>query len=187
METSDADLVRGVLKGDVRASNTLVRRWSARISGYCHARLGRGDVLDVVVQEVFLRGFAGLSTLKNADRFGMWLRGIAHRVCLDWIKSRRRRVGSLDGEHDGRLEVADEREPSPDAPIEQAEEIAELMRTVESLPETYREVLMIYYYDDVTYEELGRMLGVSAATINARLTKARKLLRGRLERVRSGS
>ena len=56
-----------------------------------------------------------------------------------------------------------------------------MLAEVESLPEVYREVIMLYYYQDVTYQDLAETLGVSAATINARLTKARALLRRRSE------
>jgi len=57
-----------------------------------------------------------------------------------------------------------------------------LLSEVEALPQLYRETLMIYYYEDMTYQELAAMQGVSVATINARLTKARKMLRERLAR-----
>jgi RNA polymerase sigma-70 factor (ECF subfamily) len=51
---------------------------------------------------------------------------------------------------------------------------------VEALPEECREVVMLYYYQDVTYRDLAQLLGVSPATVNARLTRARTLLRERL-------
>jgi len=54
------------------------------------------------------------------------------------------------------------------------------MREVQKLPEPQREVLMLYYYDNLTYAQLGEVLNVSAATINARLTQARQMLRQRL-------
>ena len=54
------------------------------------------------------------------------------------------------------------------------------MAEVERLPLPYREVLMLYYHQDCTYQELADALGVSAATINARLTKARAMLRERM-------
>ena len=50
----------------------------------------------------------------------------------------------------------------------------------EDVLELLRQAVMLYYYDDVSYRELGELLGVSAATINARLTKARTILRQRL-------
>jgi RNA polymerase sigma-70 factor (ECF subfamily) len=51
---------------------------------------------------------------------------------------------------------------------------------VDTLPDAYREVILLYYYDDVTYQDVAAALGVSAATVNARLTKARAMLRERL-------
>jgi RNA polymerase sigma-70 factor (ECF subfamily) len=54
------------------------------------------------------------------------------------------------------------------------------MTEVEALPEECREVIMLYYYQDLTYRDLAQLLGVSAATVNARLTRARSLLRERL-------
>ena len=51
---------------------------------------------------------------------------------------------------------------------------------VQRLPHAYREVLMLYYYHDCTYQDLADLLGVAAATINARLTKARAMLRVRM-------
>ena len=59
---------------------------------------------------------------------------------------------------------------------ERRERAERLTREVERLPQPYREVLMLYYYqpDGCTYRELAELLGVSAATVNARLTKARQ-------------
>lgn len=54
------------------------------------------------------------------------------------------------------------------------------MAAVEALPDEFRTVIMLYYYDDATYRDLARTLGVSIATVNARLTRARAMLRARL-------
>ncbi len=54
------------------------------------------------------------------------------------------------------------------------------MTEVEALPEECRQVIMLYYYQDITYRQIANLLGVSPATVNARLTRARALLRDRL-------
>ncbi len=54
------------------------------------------------------------------------------------------------------------------------------MAEVEALPENQREALMLFYYGEMTYQEMAELLGVSTATINARLTEARAILRKRL-------
>ena|SRR5688572_5125915 len=173
----DADLVRQAMAGRSAAYEQLVRRWAACVTAVCHARVGPADAAEDLAQETLLRGWRALPTLADPDRFGPWLCGIASRTCLDWLKASARTEVSLSTTDEA------EDEPSATDPIEQSErreEVGRLIREVERLPPTYREVLMHYYYDDCTYAELGELLGVSAATVNARLTKARAMLRQRL-------
>ena len=69
--------------------------------------------------------------------------------------------------------------------VEGAEESQRLMNCVNELDDDCREVLLLYYYQEVTYADLAELLGVSPATINARLTRARATLRERLRSVRT--
>lgn len=175
----DAELVREARRGSVAAYAELVRRWSARVLAVCHARVRRRDVAEELAQETLLRGFQSLATLESPERFGSWLRGIAQRVCLDWLKAKQ--TGQVtftelptDKQPDGFLTS------DADGSVDRADEVRRLMSTVEKLPDEFREVLMLYYYQDATYQELAETLNVSSATINARLTKARAMLRERL-------
>lgn len=175
----DAELVREARRGSVTAYAELVRRWSARVLAVCHARVRRKDVAEELAQETLLRGFQSLTTLESPDRFGSWLRGIAQRVCLDWLKAKQSSQVTFtelptDGQPDGFLTS------DADNTVERLDEERHVMSTVEQLPDELREVLMLYYYQDVTYQEIAELLGVSAATVNARLTKARSMLRERL-------
>jgi RNA polymerase sigma factor (sigma-70 family) len=177
---SDGDLVRQTLSGDKRAYEELVRRWAARILALCHGRVGRRDVAEELAQETLLRGFCHLNTLADPEKFAGWLAGIATHTCLDWLKARERSQVSFstiapDGNLDSVL-------MPPATDTSSPEQTADLMAAVETLPQIYRETLLLYYYDDVTYQELAEMLGTTVATINARLTKARKMLRERLEK-----
>lgn len=175
----DAELVREARRGSVTAYAELVRRWSARVLAVCHARVRRKDVAEELAQETLLRGFQSLTTLESPERFGSWLRGIAQRVCLDWLKAKQSSQVTFtelptDGQPDGFLTS------DADNTVERLDEERHVMSTVEQLPDELREVLMLYYYQDVTYQEIAELLGVSAATVNARLTKARSMLRERL-------
>jgi RNA polymerase sigma-70 factor (ECF subfamily) len=178
----DGDLVRQTLAGQPRAFEELVQRWTARIVGLCHAKTGRADIADDLAQETLMRAFRGLSSLVAPEKFGSWLCGIAARACLDWLKAKQRTeipFSILAPKGNPEVFLGD-RALTDGQPAEHAEDLRRLMSAVEELPEAYREVLMLYYYDDVTYRDLAEMLGVSSATINARLTKARALLRERL-------
>jgi RNA polymerase sigma-70 factor (ECF subfamily) len=172
----DGDLVRQTLAGRTAAYEQLVRRWSARVLALCHARVRDSAAAEDLAQETLLRGFRGLKTLAEPDRFGSWLFGIAVRTCLDWLKSSQRTEVGYAALGEGAEKGVEARSDEPEA----REEMERLMAEVQRLPEAYREAIMLYYYEDCTYQELADLLGVSAATINARLTKGRAMLRERL-------
>ncbi len=179
---SDAELVRQAKAGRPDAYAELARRWVARVTALCHARVRRADVADDLAQETLLRGFRALHTLADAERFGPWLCGIALRASLDWLKSKQNSQVAFSALGVGRHpdEIAARPYPSAGEVAEGADDLRQLMAAVEELPEQYRTVIMLYYYEDVTYRDLARTLGVSAATVNARLTRARAMLRARL-------
>jgi RNA polymerase sigma-70 factor (ECF subfamily) len=122
-----------------------------------------------------------IGTLEEPAKFGPWLCGIASRLCLDWLKSGQARQLSLDAMSDGQADRwVTEPGESPDEAAARADDQRRLLEEVATLPEPYREVILMYYYDDVTYHDVAVALGVSAATVNARLTRARAMLRERL-------
>ena len=174
---SDAELVRQALAGQAEAYAELVRRWTPRILALCHARVGRAGAAEDLTQEALLRGYRSLATLSQPERFGSWLHGIALRACLDWLKARERRTIPFSALGNG-CDPDGFPNPRDDADIhDRNDERRRLLAEVEALPPDYRTVVMLYYYENITYRELAEMLGVSPATINARLTKARALLR----------
>jgi RNA polymerase sigma factor (sigma-70 family) len=185
MQMTDGSLVRQALRGDRSARDELVYRWSARVLAFCHSRVADRHLAEDLAQEALLRGMRGLNTLHSPDKFGTWLFGIATRVCLDWRKSKQN--GELPF-----TSLSPDRSPEglartsagiAEMDVDQADELGRLMDEVEALSEKHREVLMLYYYHDVTYHDLAQMLGVSSATVNARLTQARAILRERLSGV----
>ena len=180
-EITDSELVRQTLAGRLASYAELVRRWSAPILAVCRSHTGRGDVAEDLAQETLVRAFQALSTLSDQNKFGPWLRGIATRACLDWRKAKQtgqRPFSTLDS-------AARNYDPpghgeSAEATAERREECDRLRAAVEELPEPYRETLLLYYCERRTYQELAELQGISRATINLRLTKARAMLRERL-------
>jgi RNA polymerase sigma-70 factor (ECF subfamily) len=184
---SDGELVRQALSGHPGAYEELVHRWAARVLALCHARLGRAGMAEDLAQEALLRGYVALRSLSNQDKFGAWLCGIATRACLDWLKAKERtqvRFSDLRTEKSPESLFPD-REWKEEPELDHRDEVNKLAREVELLPEEYRKALMLYYYQDLTYEEIAQILGVSPATVNARLTKARVLLRRRMSKSRA--
>lgn len=176
---SDGQLVHEVLSGRVESYDPLVRRWAARVLAVCHARVGRADAAEDLAQEALLRGLRALPTLSDPEKFGPWLCGIAVRCCLDWLKASARTevsMSALPASNDATLCGEDD----AGSVTSRQDELRRLMAEVERLPLAYRQVLMHFYYDDCTYKQIAEQLGISAATVNMRLTRARQMLRQRL-------
>lgn len=192
---TDGELVRRTLQGDGAAGNQLVQRWQARLVGFCHARIGRADAAEELAQETMFRALRSLGKLEDHEKLAAWLRGIASRVCVDWIRQKTKAVpfSTLSGGNghadNGHLEdrLACEQDGAEQVALRD-EEHARLRAAINRLQEPYREAIMIYYYDGEpkTYARVAEMLGVSSATVNLRLTKARAMLRADLAAVKSG-
>mgnify|MGYP002622958205 CR=1 FL=1 len=176
---TDAELVRRVCEGEKAAREEFVRRWSPRVLAVCRARVQHAETAEDIAQETLLRGLTRLNTLREPEKLGAWLRGIALRACLDWISEQ-----STSRAHLKELSRSGYPEPLTDdsrllAP-EQNEERKRLRNEIDQLAEELREVVLLYYYDGATYQEIAEMIGVSRATVNARLAKARSQLARRL-------
>jgi RNA polymerase sigma-70 factor (ECF subfamily) len=181
--TPDAELVRCAAAGQSAAYGRLVRRWAGRVLAVCHARVGRTDAAEDLAQEAMLRGFVSIRTLQQPERFGAWLLGISRLVCLDWLKDRRRDEIPLSAICTVRANLERGFVEAPDAGADEAEAEAERVLTeIEQLPEPYRETVLLFYYNDMSYAELAALLDVTPAAINQRLTRARTILRARLSR-----
>lgn len=160
----DTALVRRSLAGDSEAYGELVRRWAGRVVAICHAHVGRADLAEEIAQETLLRGYEELPCLADPARFGPWLFEIADHACRDLSLM----APALLASHNPKVAAVEE---SPAAAV---------LAEAEILPEECRTVLMLFYYEKATYRDLARLLGESVATVNARLTQARTILRDRL-------
>jgi RNA polymerase sigma factor (sigma-70 family) len=167
----EAELVRQVLQGNLGAYGELVTRYTAQIAAVCRARVPRPEVEDLV-QESFLRGLDNLAGLREPEKFGSWLYGIARNLCRDWLNNRENQHGPLDAAAHLLAAPEDDR----------LDRTAALKQCIRRLPVELREVLEIYYSGGgVTYQQLADRMGVSFGQVNKWLTQARKLLRNCLE------
>lgn len=131
-----------------------------------HAVASPSDAEDVV-QEVFLRLYTYKKPFENEEHLRRWLIRVTVNICKNILKSwwRRRRVSLED--------VAEP--PVFDEPVEQ-----ELYNVVLSLPEKYRTVLDLFYYEELSTAEIADTLGLRQSAVTTRLSRARNMLKKEL-------
>jgi RNA polymerase sigma-70 factor (ECF subfamily) len=170
----DAALVREVLGGNRAAYTQLWARYEGPVRALCRARARRADDADDLAGEAMLRGLRDLTRLKDPARFGGWICAIARNVCRHWAADRQNGQVPLNTLPADEYPASGEPEPAAAA---RAEEEERLMAAVNGLPRRYRDVIQLKYYSGQTYAQIARALGVRPATVNARLTAARRRLR----------
>ncbi len=170
---TDAALHARATGGDRQALGALLARHAGAAYAGILSRTGRRGETEDLVQETLSRAVAAVGTLKEPDRFGSWLYGIAIRVC-----SERFRKKPLEGLSLENLRLESQAPAAEGADPDGRLEL--LSRGLGELSESDREVLVLHHMEGLDYEALGRILGLSRAGVSQRLSRARTRLRERM-------
>ena len=183
-KTEDDELVARVRAGETRLFAELVTRYQDPVYAMCLRFLGDRTEAEDVAQEVFLRVHRGLSSFKGEARFSTWLYRITWNLCADWLRSNRKPARSISS-----IEVVGDlgdRRVDLEKGVLDAEEQGMVRQALEGLDEIYRSVIILLYYQKLSYEQIAAVLDVPVKTVETRLYRARRLLRARLERLGHG-
>lgn len=160
----EATWVEAVRGGDRDAFGQLYDRYSAMVHGILLARVPYGEVGDLV-QDVFLVAFKKLSTLRDAGAFGPWLAMIARNRAMDFHRRTRE------------TEELSEELARPSAPVAEASEVLDVIRT---LPDAYRETLVLRLVEGMTGPEIAARTGLQPDSVRVNLHRGMKILREKL-------
>ena len=179
MNTNDVDLIQRILDGDQDAFTTLVNKYQKSVHALAWRKIGNFHIAEEITQDVFLKVYKRLSTLKRPDHFPGWLYVIATRRCIAWLRKNRLSTKSLDAMSAAQLEelyyTQYETNRVEEAAITHRRELVK--RLLQKLPESERTVVTLYYLAEMTGEEISAFLGVSPNTVRSRLRRARKRLK----------
>ena len=178
MNTNDANLIQRILDGDQGAFTTLVNKYQKSVHTLIWRKIGDFHIAEELTQDVFLKVYKSLSTLKRRDHFPGWLYVIATRHCITWLRKKRLPTKSLDAMSTAELEeiccAQYEANRNKKATIEHQRELVK--RLLQKLPESERTVVTLFYLAEMTGEEISVFLGVSPGTVRSRLYRARERL-----------
>ena len=169
----DTELIQRTLAGDESAFGFLVDKYKGSVHALAYRKLGDFHIAEDITQDTFLKAYQKLSTLKDPGRFPGWLYVIAARCCISWLRQNRVQTESLDS-------VKGEMDTQSWTKYTDARLREEVHNALESLPESERTVLTLYYMAGMTSEEIGRFIGTSCGAIRDRLYRARMHLKEEL-------
>ena len=179
MKENDVALIQRTLDGDEGAFTTLVKKYQKWVHTLVWRKIGDFHTAEELTQDIFLKVYKKLSTLKPPEHFPGWLYVIATRHCITWLRKKQASTTSLEAMPTTELEALCytqyDAAHSEEASIEHQRELVK--RLLQKLPESERTVVTLYYLAEMTSEEVGAFLGVSPNTVRSRLRRARKRLK----------
>ncbi len=155
--------------GELAAFGALVRRHQARVFRFLLRMLDAREEAMELTQDVFVKAWQALPDWRPEAAFSTWLLQIARNAALDQL--RRRRVVRFAPLEEG-LEVADDA-PGPEARYASRQRQAQLERALQRLAAEHREILLLRDIEDMPYEDIAEVLGISLGTVKSRIARAR--------------
>ena len=163
-------------KGKAEAFEELAALHERAVYLLCLRMMGnREDALDCA-QEAMLNAYRAFDRFQGDNQGKSWFLCIAHHVCIDSLR-KRRNIISLDTLREEGFDPADAKQLSPYARLEQKERMALLQQAVQELPEEQKSVVVLRDLQDLSYDEIGEVLGIPLGTVKSRLKRAREKIK----------
>src|SRR5262245_720400 len=163
--------------GDPAAWDALFRRYQLPLYVYVFESVHDEQASLDIVQDTFIRAVQHIDSLRQDDKFGSWLFGIAHQQCIQRWRRQTREENALEELGAEPLEVS----AGPDALLIRQENEEEFMRRVNQLPPPQRSVLLLHFVEDFSVEEIAEITGAAAGTVKSRLHYGKKAFRKLME------
>jgi RNA polymerase sigma-70 factor (ECF subfamily) len=163
--------------GDPDAWDVLFRRYQLPLYVYAYELVQDEQASLDIVQETFINAARHIASLRDQDKFGSWLFGIAHQKCLQrWRKQNREAVAL--GEIAAAPLAFDE---GPDDVLIRQEQEAQFMALLNRLPLPQRSALLLHFIEDFSLEDIAAVTGAALGTVKSRLFYAKQALRKLIE------
>lgn len=179
--SNDAQLVELSLQGDTRAFGNLVTRHQSLICGLAYSACGDVHVSEDLAQETFITAWRQLRSLRDWGNLRGWLCGIARNVIHNFLRRQQRTPTAMAAVLDDEAHPVSA-ELRPDESAIQGQESALLWRTLQTLPEIYREPMVLYYRQNESVAAVARSLEISDDAVKQRLARGRAMLAEQVER-----
>lgn len=179
-EIADIDIINRVLAGERQAYTLLVNRYRDYVFTLALRMTGgqRADAEDLS-QEVFIKAFRFLRSFKGESKFSTWLYTIVHNTGISELRKKKKDTVEFDADRHETI-TGDRDSTLSDAGLERKSRQAGIQQAINRLSADDATVITLFYMQEQSLEEIGRILGIDANTAKVRLHRARTRLRGHL-------
>lgn len=174
-ETTDEEIVSMVQKGDIESFGLIMRRFEPKLLRYGTKFMSDRDDIKDLVQEVFIKSYTNIQSFDITKRFSPWIYRIAHNEFINLIKKKKLKpLLFFDADEIFPHPIAEE---TADSRANEREFKEAMQVGLRELDPKYREVIVLYYFENLNYEEIAEVLHIPISTVGVRLNRAKSLFK----------
>lgn len=166
---SDRELLELCRSGNNPGYSLLYRRYAKTVFNSIFRLVNDRQEAEDILQEVFVKAFSEIPTLKNADSFGAWTRQIAINHSLSFLRKKKNYFSEIE-----EARLPDCYEDDPEEKQKWEFRIEELQNAVAELPVQARTVVNLFLFEEMPQEEIAAVLGIPASTVRSHYHRAKK-------------
>lgn len=175
VDRSDDELIAECANGDRQAFEELTKRYYRKAYSLALYRLHNRDIALDISQEAFVRVYRNIAHFQPGKSFAAWLYTIINNLCKNYVTRHRQRWASF-SDHFPTPESQENALRYETESLEQKERQQLLYRSLQELPETDREIIILKELQDLSYKEISEVMKIPVGTVMSRLYYARKKL-----------
>ncbi len=177
LDLTDESLVVKVREENKELFSMVMERYRLKLTHYLRKFIHSSDELEDVLQVVFIKTYQNLFGFNKDQKFSSWIYRIAHNEAVNHLKKFSKSVISLDEEE---YRLIDEKIDLP-AHVDHTLLKKKIEDALTNLKDKYREVVILYFFEQKSYEEISDILRIPTSTVGTLLARSKKSLKKHLE------
>ena len=170
---SDEKLILRFQEGDINAYNELVKRYKDRLLNFVLRYFNNVEQAEDVVQDTLIKLYTHASYYKNVAKFSTWIFTIAKNNALTELRKKKRKKTDSLWTDDGQVIDINSKEESLDSKVQNEIAIDQLNKFLDEIPENFRMAVVLRDFQELSYEEISKILEIPIGTIKSRINRGR--------------
>ena len=177
---TEQELIQLCKDGDREAFNQLISQYQKQVFNIAYGMLSDYEDASDAAQEVFVKVYRSIASFKGQSSFSTWIYRICSNVCNDCLRKRQRRgitVSIENEDEDGKVSELPSDNPTPEESVMMNERQKAVRDAINSLSDEYREIIVYSDINQLSYDEISKIMKCPGGTVKSRLNRARNALR----------
>ena len=175
---SDEEVIARVGKGKREEYGEIIERYQGKLYGYLKNMTNQSqEEVEDLVEETLISAYINLQSFDVNKKFSSWIFRIAHNKAIDYFKKKKIRTTDLENQE----ELVGDKEKLIEEIEIKKEKVREMNKSIEQLELKYREVVLLYYFDEQTYDEISDILHIPTTNVGVLLHRAKEKLKNILK------